>query len=51
MCLPLWEGDKVFLGLIAGEHPFFSLKLSYHGDKLVDVSLNGDNSGAIGVIL
>lgn len=51
LSLPLWEGDKVFLGLIAGEHPFFSLKLSYHGDKLVDVSLNGDNSSAIGIIL
>ncbi len=42
LSLPLWEGDKVFLGLIAKEHPFFSLKLSYHGEKLTDASLNGE---------
>ena len=42
LSLPLWEGDKVFLGLIAQQHPFFSLKLSYHGDTLTDASLNGN---------
>lgn len=51
LSLPLWEGDKVFLGLLAGEHPFFSLKLSYQGDKLIDASLDGDNSGAIDITL
>ena len=39
--LPLWEGDKIFLGLLAGEEPFFSLKLCYRGDMLVSAKLNG----------
>lgn len=29
--LTLWEGDKIFLKLLAEESPFFSLKLSYEG--------------------
>ena len=33
--LPLWEGDKVFLSLLAEDEPFFSLKLVYEGDALV----------------
>ena len=32
--LPLWEGDRVFLPLIRGEHDFFCLKLIYSGDRL-----------------
>ena len=32
--LPCWEGDKIFLKLIADDVPFFSLKLVYQGDKL-----------------
>lgn len=39
--LPLWEGDKIFLRLLAENEPFFSLKLSYEGDALVSVALNG----------
>ena len=39
--LPIWEGDKIFLGLLAAEEPFFSLKLSYQGDRLVYAALNG----------
>ena len=39
--LPIWEGDKIFLGLLAAEEPFFSLKLSYRGDTLVYAALNG----------
>lgn len=39
--LPLWEGDQIFLGLLAAEAPFFSLKLEYHGDRLVYAALNG----------
>ncbi|MCR5785708.1 MAG: 8-oxo-dGTP diphosphatase [Eubacterium sp.] len=35
----LWEGDKIFLKLLAENSPFFSLKLSYKGDELVDKSL------------
>lgn len=40
--LRLWEGDKIFLRLLMDEkQPFFSLKLSYHGDTLVAAKLNG----------
>ena len=39
--LPLWEGDKIFLRLLAEEEPFFSLKLCYRGDMLVSAKLNG----------
>lgn len=34
--LKIWEGDKVFLRLLQEEIPFFSLKLSYQGEKLVE---------------
>lgn len=34
--LPIWEGDKIFLDLLDKEVPFFSLKLIYRGDKLID---------------
>lgn len=39
--LPLWEGDKIFLRLLNSETPFFSLKLCYEGEKLVQAVLNG----------
>lgn len=39
--LQLWEGDKIFLRLLAEEAPFFSLKLSYSGDRLLEAVLNG----------
>lgn len=32
--LPQWEGDKYFLELLDKDVPFFSLKLTYEGDKL-----------------
>lgn len=35
--LKLWEGDKVFLRLLQEESEFFSLKLRYQGEKLVEV--------------
>ena len=41
LSLPLWEGDKVFLCLLVEEHPFFSLKLRYRGDVLVEAVLDG----------
>lgn len=34
--LNLWEGDKVFFRLLETENRFFSLKLRYQGDKLVE---------------
>ena len=40
--LNLWEGDKVFFRLLAEGEPFFSLKLCYHGDKLMWTELNGE---------
>jgi len=40
--LPIWEGDKIFFRLIEDPNsPFFSLKLSYAGEKLVYAALNG----------
>lgn len=39
--LPIWTGDKIFLDLLAREVPFFSLKLAYEGDTLVQAVLNG----------
>jgi len=39
--LNLWEGDKIFLKLIAERAPFFSLKLQYEGDILVGCCLDG----------
>ena len=40
--LPHWEGDAIFLDLIAREDtPFFSLKLCYEGDTLTQAALNG----------
>ncbi len=33
--LPIWEGDKIFLQLLADDHPFFHLELVYQGDTLV----------------
>lgn len=39
--LNLWEGDKIFLKLLAEESPFFSLKLRYQGDTLLEAVLDG----------
>ena len=39
--LRLWEGDKIFLKLLNEDVPFFSLKLSYKGDELVETVLDG----------
>ena len=38
--LNIWEGDKIFLKLLTENQPFFSLKLEYKGDKLVNTVLN-----------
>ncbi len=39
--LPIWEGDRIFLSLLAEDAPFFSLKLVYDGDNLTAAVLNG----------
>lgn len=43
LSLNLWEGDKIFIKLLLEEAPFFSLKLSYKGDELVEAVLDGNN--------
>ena len=39
--LPQWEGDRIFLKLLRQDAPFFSLKLRYDGEKLVQAVLDG----------
>ena len=39
--LPMWEGDRIFLKLLEEDAPFFSLKLRYEGEKLVQAVLDG----------
>lgn len=41
--LPLWAGDKIFLKLLERDIPFFSLKLVYEGEKLINAVLNREN--------
>lgn len=41
LALPAWEGDKIFLRLLDSDAPFFSLKLRYEGEVLVQAVLNG----------
>ena len=41
LSLSIWEGDKIFLRLMDTDEPFFSLKLCYHGDRLIQAVLNG----------
>ena len=40
--LQQWEGDKIFLRLLDLHVPFFSLKLVYEGDTLIQAVLNGE---------
>ena len=40
--LNLWEGDKIFLKLLEEGRAFFSLKLSYEGEKLALAVLDGE---------
>ena len=42
LSLPMWEGDRIFLALIAdAKTTFFSLKLTYQGEKLTEAVLDG----------
>ena len=38
---PIWEGDRLFLRLLDEDAPFFSLKLRYEGERLVEAVLDG----------
>ena len=46
--LNLWEGDRIFLRLLAEDAPFFSLKLSYRDGVLLSAVLNGEGRCAEG---
>ena len=39
--LTLWQGDRIFLQLLQEDAPFFSLKLTYQGDELIEAVLDG----------
>lgn len=41
LTLPQWAGDRIFLGLLATNAPFFRLRLEYRGEELVRAVLNG----------
>ena len=41
-CLPMWEGDRIFLDLLWRNAPFFLLTLRYRGDVLTQAVLNGE---------
>lgn len=41
--LSLWEGDRIFLRLLAQEAPLFSLQLRYAGDELIEAVLDGQD--------
>lgn len=40
--LELWEGDRIFLRLLKENAPFFSLKLCYEGERLVEAKMDGN---------
>lgn len=40
LSLPLWAGDRIFLKLLLEDAPFFTLKLKYQGDDLVETVLD-----------
>ena len=40
--LPLWAGDRIFFRLLRQDAPWFSLKLRYAGDTLVEAVLDGE---------
>ncbi len=40
--LNLWEGDKYFLEKLVTDDSFFTMKLSYDGDKLVEAIVNNE---------
>ncbi len=39
--LPMWEGDRLFLGLLDQPIPWFIMELTYRGDRLIKALLNG----------
>ena len=43
--LPMWEGDRLFLDLFFDHSPFFTMSLTYKGDKLVEHKILFDKIG------
>ena len=41
--LNLWEGDRIFLKMLLEDAPFFSMKLTYVGEKLSQVLIDGQD--------
>jgi len=41
--LPLWAGDRIFFRLLETRAEFFSLKLRYRGEELVEAVLDGES--------
>lgn len=48
--LPIWEGDRIFFRLLRERQDFFSLKLRYEGDTLVEAVLDGKEQLIIGKV-
>jgi 8-oxo-dGTP diphosphatase len=42
--LPIWEGDKIFFRLLEHREDFFSLKLRYQSEELVEAVLDGSTN-------
>lgn len=45
--LNLWQGDRLFLSLLAQDYPVFSLKLTYLDDDLQEAILDGQEISTI----
>lgn len=43
MDLNLWEGDRLFMRMVAEDEPFFFMRLEYHGDDLVESRVGGES--------
>lgn len=39
--LPIWEGDKIFFKLLEERQDFFTLKLKYQGENLIETKIDG----------
>ncbi len=48
LTLPMWEGDKIFFSLLDSSCPFFSLKLVYSGEVLIQAVLDGQEINRAG---
>ncbi len=40
--LPHWQADEIFYDFLAQNHPFFSLKVIYKNNKLIETYLDGE---------